>query len=68
MILVQIFTPMEYGIETPESIDIKYGTGDYVQKTKPYIKFDTNLSTRVFGLIRSNSWVELVEFNVPLDT
>ena len=37
-----------YRIETPEPIDIKFGTGDYVQETTPYTKFGANLFTGGF--------------------
>jgi len=29
-------------IETPQPIDIKFGTGDYVRETTPYAKFGAN--------------------------
>jgi len=31
-----------YRIEAPEQIDIKFGTGDYVQDTMPYATFGAN--------------------------
>jgi len=39
----QILT--SYRIETPEPIDIKFGTGDYVRETTPCTKFGAKLST-----------------------
>ena len=31
-----------YRIETPELIDTKFGTGDYVKEMTPYAKFGAN--------------------------
>jgi len=37
-----------YRIETPEPIDIKFGTGDYVWETTLCAKFGANLSIEGF--------------------
>jgi len=42
----QILTP--HKINTPEPIDKKFGTVDYVREGTPYTKFGTNPSTEVF--------------------
>ena len=43
----QISTP--YKIYTPEPIDKKFGTVDYVREGTLYTKFDTNLPTGASG-------------------
>ena len=48
----QISTP--YKINTPEPIDKKFGTVDYVREGTPYTKFDTNPPTG--GLL--GKWVK----------
>jgi len=47
----QISTP--YKINTPEPIDKKFGTVDYVREGTLYTKFDTNSPTRGFW---ANGW------------
>jgi len=47
----QISTP--YKINTPEKIDKKFGTVDYVRKGTPYTKFGTNPPTEGFW---ANGW------------
>ena len=42
----QISTP--YKISTPEPIEKKFGTVDYVREGTPYTKFDTNPPTEGF--------------------
>ena len=47
----QISTP--YKINTPEPIEKKFGTVDYVREGTPYTKFRTNPPTEVFW---ANGW------------
>ena len=43
-----IFDPLGYRIETPEPIDIKFGTRDYVRESTFYTKFGGNPSAGGF--------------------
>jgi len=45
--------PTQKKIDTPEPINKKLGTVDYVQETTPYTKFGTNTHT---GGFRANGW------------